>query len=114
MSAKSFLIVLAVIYLSLLSVHAISAPKASSGEECFYAADIALTSRAMVLEDIPKLKIAAILARMYVHPVAPMWAVVLINAAMKDKRDAQAFASEFYAHCTKNSGNTDGFFGLDT
>ncbi len=90
----------------------VAAPKAASAEECFYAADIALTTRSMILERVNEDTIRAVLLLMYRADTAPAWITAIMDSAKLDKRNPQDYAKALYAHCTQNRGGMDAFFGL--
>lgn len=105
--------IIAGILLACYVTSAQAAPRVSSAEECATLADLAITARAMALEELERDKAERLVARIYIadseRPRELMRLV--LEAAYASKASPLEFARSFYATCVGNGGNVDGILG---
>lgn len=89
-----------------------AAPKAQDGEECYMAADMLLSARAMAESGVPEKTIRAALARMYTREHVAKWADDLVKHALRSTSSAKDATGELLRQCVERRGNVDGLLGV--
>ena len=98
--------------LALITLPLWAAPRASNSTDCGNAADLLLTTRALIEENLDEPKVRAVLVRMYTPAHIAKWADTLIVYAQRATVPAETLAIGFYTYCTAARGNVDGLLGV--
>lgn len=95
---------------------AFATPRAQSGEECQLLADMALVSRALVLDEMKREQVDRIMGRVYsVDPGRGADFMRLItDAAYRAEGGAGDFAKLVLRECAARRGNLDAILGTDS